>query len=115
MDTETKKYGCFFLIEYVKMIQRTANGRRLVISDAEAGVFSMKLHTKKMIAPIVVTIITAGYLLFYLAVILFGPMPCIGKVLLGAAALALLGVSVGMLVQRIREIRSGEEDDLSQY
>ena len=37
------------------------------------------------------------------------------KVLAGLATLALSAVAVGVLVQRIREIRSGEEDDLDKY
>ena len=42
-------------------------------------------------------------------------LPGWAKVLTGLATLALSAVAVGMLVQRIREIRSGEEDDLDQY
>ena len=37
------------------------------------------------------------------------------KALICLATLALSAVAVGVLVQRIREIRSGEEDDLDQY
>ncbi len=37
------------------------------------------------------------------------------KALLCLIPLAVCAVAVGVLVQRIREIRSGEEDDLDQY
>ena len=37
------------------------------------------------------------------------------RLLLGVAPLALMGVSVFVLVERIREVRSGEEDDLDRY
>ena len=42
-------------------------------------------------------------------------LPGWAKVLVGLVTLALSAVAVGVLVQRIREIRSGEEDDLDQY
>ena len=42
-------------------------------------------------------------------------LPGWAKVLTGLLTLALSAVAVGVLVQRIREIRSGEEDDLDQY
>ena len=38
-----------------------------------------------------------------------------GKALLCLVPLAVCSVAVYVLVQRIREIRSGEEDDLDQY
>ena len=42
-------------------------------------------------------------------------IPGWAKVLLCLIPLAVCAVAVGVLVQRIREIRSGEEDDLDQY
>ena len=42
-------------------------------------------------------------------------IPGWGKALLCLIPLAVCAVAVGVLVQRIREIRSGEEDDLDQY
>ncbi|HRX58716.1 MAG TPA: hypothetical protein P5075_08090 [Eubacteriales bacterium] len=75
----------------------------------------MNLHRKKMIAPIVITCLLAAYMLAYFIVLLAVPMPAVAKVLIGAIPLALLGASVYVLLQRIKEIRSGEEDDLSQY
>ena len=71
---------------------------------------------KEMIAPILITIFVIAYYIFYFCVlyavlkesvvilILFGIIP--------------IALSVGMLyvcVQRIKEIRSGEEDDISKY
>ena len=43
------------------------------------------------------------------------PMPIFGKVIGAVICLALIGVSVFVLVERIKEIRSGELDDLSKY
>ena len=39
----------------------------------------------------------------------------ITKILFGVIPLALIGVVVYVLVERMNEIRSGEEDDLSKY
>ncbi len=75
----------------------------------------MNAHQKKMIAPIVITVLLSAYMLTYFVVLLIVPMPIWVKVLIGLIPLALLGASVFVLVQRIKEIRSGEEDDLSQY
>jgi len=43
------------------------------------------------------------------------PVPGFIKVLILLALLALIGVAVCNLVERIQEIRSGEEDDLGKY
>lgn len=72
-------------------------------------------HQKKMIAPIVITILLSAYMLTYFIVILSVPMPVWIKVLVGLIPLAFLCASVYVMLQRIKEIRSGEEDDLSQY
>lgn len=75
----------------------------------------MNKHQKKMIAPIVITILLSAYMLTYFIVILSVPMPVWIKVLVGLIPLAFLCASVYVMLQRIKEIRSGEEDDLSQY
>ena len=75
----------------------------------------MNQHQKKMIAPFVITVLLSAYMLAYLLVLLTLPMPVWVKVLVGLIPLGLLCASVFVLVQRIKEIRSGEEDDLSQY
>lgn len=75
----------------------------------------MNAHQKKMIAPVVVTVLLSAYMLAYFIVLLSVPMPVWAKVLVGLIPLALLGASIGVLIQRLKEIRSGEEDDLSQY
>ena len=73
-------------------------------------------RNKKLIAPILITIFVILYYIFYFCIlcsvlkesivilILFGFIP--------------IALSVGMLyvcIQRIKEIRSGEEDDISKY
>lgn len=76
----------------------------------------MKDHKKKMIAPVVITLIIVLYYVGIAAVfLLVDGMPALVKVLLIAVPLALAGVMIGVLISRIKEIRSGEEDDLSNY
>ena len=73
-------------------------------------------RNKKLIAPILITIFVILYYIFYFCIlcsvlkesivilILFGIIP--------------IALSIGMLyvcIQRIKEIRSGEEDDISKY
>ena len=73
-------------------------------------------RNKKLIAPILITIFVILYYIFYFCIlcsvlkesivilILFGIIP--------------VALSIGMLyvcIQRIKEIRSGEEDDIRKY
>jgi len=69
---------------------------------------------KKMIAPIVVCVLVVLYYALYFGV-LIALLEGIWKYALGLIPLALAGVMIGVCVQRIKEIKKGEEDDLSQY
>lgn len=75
----------------------------------------MSMHQKKMVAPILITVLLSAYMLAYFFLLLSMPMPVWAKILVGLIPLSLLCASVAVLIQRIKEIRSGEEDDLSQY
>lgn len=75
----------------------------------------MNIHTKKMIAPIIFASILIIYYIGFFILCLFIPIPPVLKLLLGLIPLLLAGVSVYVLVERIKEIRSGEENDLSKY
>lgn len=73
------------------------------------------MYWKKMIAPIIITLLLGIYLIIY-AVALVSAIPELWmKLLAGLIPLALLGASIYNLYERIQEIRSGEEDDLSKY
>ncbi len=70
-------------------------------------------HKKKMIAPVVITLLFLAYLVFYIVGLLtvsnWSPV-------IFAVPLAALGAGmVYALWSRIKEIRSGEEDDLDNY
>ncbi|MBR4950188.1 MAG: hypothetical protein IKZ25_05365 [Clostridia bacterium] len=70
---------------------------------------------KKMIAPIIIAILTILGLLAYCGILFLAPMGLGIKILIGIIYFALCGVAIFVLVERIKEIRSGEEDDLSKY
>jgi len=75
----------------------------------------MKNHTKKLIAPVIIT----ALLVVYLGVILVQGVSSTGLLSNKAAVIivlvTLIGVSLYVLYERIKEVRSGEEDDLSKY
>ncbi|MCM1259141.1 MAG: hypothetical protein NC307_15010 [Roseburia sp.] len=75
-----------------------------------------KKHAVKLIAPSIIAALIGGYYLFFGVVILCMPdIPGILKFLLAVIPAGLLGVTIYVLVERIQEIRSGVEDDLSKY
>ena len=75
----------------------------------------MKNHKKKMIAPVIITLLFLVYLIVY-GVMLMTASEWSPLFLLLAIPVAMLGGGmVCVLIARIREIRSGEEDDLSNY
>lgn len=73
-------------------------------------------YWKKMIAPIVIALII---ILYYIGIAVFfvkiPGIPAAIKILMVVIPLALAAVMTGVLISRIKEIRGGEEDDLSQY
>ena len=72
-------------------------------------------HAKKMAAPIVITILFLMYLVIYLGLVIMAAGWSTAMLLL---AIPLIALGIGMvyvLKERIKEIRSGEEDDLDNY
>ena len=74
----------------------------------------MDSHKKKMVAPIVVTVIMVLYYIVYFG-FLISLLSGIWKFALGLIPLVFSGVMIYVCAQRINEIRKGEEDDISQY
>lgn len=70
---------------------------------------------KKIIPPIIITIILIVYFVFYISGAIQITEPVWLRVTGIIVPLALIGVSIFVLIERIKEIRSGEEDDLSKY
>ena len=74
----------------------------------------MKSHKRKMVAPIVVAILMILYFVIYFG-FLISLLNGIWKIALGVIPLALSAVMIKVCIERIREIKKGEEDDISQY
>ena len=74
----------------------------------------MKEHKKKIIAPIVVTIIVIAYYLIYFGFLIW-LLSGVWKWLLGIFPVAFAAVIIKVCVERIIEIKKGEEDDISKY
>jgi len=73
-----------------------------------------KSHRKKMIAPIIVTVIFIFYYVVYFGFLL-SFLEGIWKVILGIIPLAFVYITIKVCIERICEIRKGEEDDISKY
>ena len=71
-------------------------------------------HRKKMIAPSVVSVIMILYYVVYFG-FLITLLPGIWKYALGILPLALSVLIVKVCIERINEIKKGEEDDISKY
>jgi uncharacterized membrane protein len=74
----------------------------------------MKTHRKKFIAPIVVTILMVAYYVIYFG-LLISLVSGIARYALGILPLVFSIVMIKVCIERIQEIKKGEEDDLSQY
>lgn len=74
-----------------------------------------KHHGKKMVAPIVVTVLVIVYFIFYFGWLISLLESAVWKLLLGIVPALFGAVMIGVCIQRIKEIKGGEEDDLGQY
>jgi len=74
----------------------------------------IKQRSKKMIAPIAVTVLMILYYAMYFGFLIL-LVPGIWKWLLGILPIALAALTVAVCVERMKEIQKGEEDDLSKY
>ena len=74
----------------------------------------MQSHKRKMIAPIVVAVVLILYYVVYFGFLMM-LVNGAWRYVLGIAPLLLAGVTVKVCIERILEIKKGEEDDLSQY
>ncbi|MDR1616070.1 MAG: hypothetical protein LBR98_03575 [Syntrophomonadaceae bacterium] len=72
-------------------------------------------NAAKIILPVMITVITVLYIMFLAIFILFADVPIGIKLLIFTLFTVLAGASVFVLAERIKEIRSGEYDDLSKY
>ncbi|MBQ3036770.1 MAG: hypothetical protein IJD31_07570 [Lachnospiraceae bacterium] len=70
--------------------------------------------SKKMIAPILISVIIILYYVLYFGIIIT-LVDGIWKYVLGIIPLLFGGVMIKVCLERIKEIKEGEEDDLSKY
>jgi hypothetical protein len=82
-----------------------------LISEKEG----VPMKFRKIIAPVIITVLLICALAGFLATYLSAPIPDWVKIFCTVIGLSLIGESVFVLVERIKEIKKGEEDDLSQY
>ena len=75
----------------------------------------MKKKTWSTIASIFITIIVVTVICIYAAVVLSASMNIGLKILIELTLLFLIGISLYVLIDRIKEIRSGKYDDISKY
>lgn len=78
-------------------------------------IIKVKKNTKKLIAPVIIVAMLAVYLIAFAVAWTYVALPLLVKIAGVVIPLALIGVGVFVLVERIKEVRSGEEDDLSKY
>ena len=71
-------------------------------------------HKKKMIAPIIITVIMILYYITYFG-FLISLLDGIWKYALGIIPLVFSGIMIYVCIERINEIKKGEEDDISKY
>jgi len=72
------------------------------------------MNYHKMIAPIVVTVIMMLYYVVYFG-LLISLLDGIWKYALGIISIIFSVVMVKVCIERIKEIKRGEEDDISKY
>ncbi|MBQ3775279.1 MAG: hypothetical protein II847_04035 [Ruminobacter sp.] len=75
----------------------------------------MNIHKRKMIAPVVITVVGVVYFFFYFVCLITTTDSMICRILMGIIPLSLIVVMLAVCMQRIREINEGEEDDLGKY
>ncbi|WP_290771555.1 hypothetical protein [Anaerofustis sp.] len=70
---------------------------------------------KKKIAPIIIGALMIVVFIIYIVSIVILPIPILIKIIGSAIFLGLIGLMIYVVIERIKEIEKGEEDDLSNY
>ena len=70
---------------------------------------------KKMIAPIIVVAVVLAYFAFITSTIFVEPSVTVTKIIVVTIVTLIAGALITVLIQRIKEIRKGEDDDLGEY
>jgi hypothetical protein len=75
----------------------------------------MNTHFNKKIAPFVAAICLAGYYIVFAMAFIKLNVPRIIKIIAVMVSIIITVVVVSVLIERIKEINGGEEDDLGKY
>lgn len=70
---------------------------------------------KKIIAPVIISVLMILYFVVYFGFLIFLFESPALKIILGIVPAFFSGIMIYVLIERIKEIRSGEEDDLGKY
>ena len=70
---------------------------------------------KKYIAPVIITVLMILWFFIYFGVIITLIENLLFKIIVGIIPVIFAGIMIFVFIERIKEIRSGEEDDLSKY
>ena len=104
-----------FTISYSNHGPNLLSWRYKQFAKLEFGeVMDVCTNKKKMIAPIIITVIMVLYYVVYFG-FLITLLPSIWKYALGIIPLGFSVVMVKVCIERINEIKKGEEDDISKY
>jgi len=72
-------------------------------------------NIKNIIAPLIITAILIAYVIVYFALLIFLIDNIVFNLLLGLISIAFSAIMIYVCIERIKEIKSGEEDDISKY
>ncbi len=73
-------------------------------------------HRKKMISTVLIGAVVVIYFVVYASFALFLPdVPAAIKIFFGVVGIGMAGGMIKVIMDRIEEIRKGEDDDLSNY
>jgi divalent metal cation (Fe/Co/Zn/Cd) transporter len=75
----------------------------------------MRKHLDKKIAPVIVAICLTGYYIIGAIVLIKFNLPNIIKITAIIISIIITVVTITVLIERIKEINGGEEDDLGKY
>lgn len=70
---------------------------------------------KKLIAPIIITAILLLFLMLQITGVILSDAPTVFRVIIITIGVSFCGISIFVLIERIEEVKSGEEDDLDKY
>ena len=114
-NSKTNDTGKAGSLVYINILIINSNPSILQLDKLEFGeVMDVCSNKKKMIAPIIITVIMVLYYVVYFG-FLITLLPSIWKYALGIIPLGFSVVMVKVCIERINEIKKGEEDDISKY